>query len=125
MFETQQVNNLLTGVVLACEVKDSDEEHRKFLTVRSFDISKSGKPAAWDKTVKPYDRGNNALFVVHYYSVKARYMQLNYDIDDNDLTKNIIIDHIYGWDQLYNQLSKFINNYSELKPQWHCDNPLE
>ncbi|MBQ6250989.1 hypothetical protein [Ruminococcus sp.] len=124
-FNTQQVNNLLTGVILACELNSNNPKTRRFLTLKSFDIGIDNKRALWDKTVKSYSRGDKALFIIHVYSVPAEYIELNYDIDDYDLTENIMINDIIGWTRLYEELSKIINDFSILLPQWHCDNPLE
>ncbi len=123
--DVKQINNLLTGIVLACELRSDKPELRRFVTVRSFNIDPNGKPSLWDKKIKSADEGNHALFVVHSYSVLAKYIELDYDIDDDSLEDNIVIGDIIGWERLYEILSGYLNDLSVLVPQWNIDNPVE
>lgn len=123
--DVKQINNLLTGIVLACELKADKPEIRNFLTVKSFKLDSDGNHHVWDNKIKSADIGDNALFIVHCYSVPAEYIDLDYDIHNGDLIDDVIIDNIIGWDKLYEVLSKYIDDVSILVPQWNCDNPME
>ena len=124
-FDVKQINELLTGIVLACELKSDKSELRRFITVKSFNVDSNDRLMPWDKKIKSADEGNYALFVVHSYSVSAKYIELDYDIDDDCLEDNIVIDDIVGLDKLYEVLSEHLDDLSVLIPQWHIDNPVE
>lgn len=121
-FNIKQVNNLLTGVTLACELDSDTTEIRKFLTVSSFNKKADGKAIPWDNTIKSYDTGDNAIFKIHYYSLSESDME--YDINNNDLIDNVVINDIHGWEQLYKELLKIVDDLEMLVPEWQCDNPL-
>ena len=121
----KQVNELLTGVILACELPSDSPEIRMFLTVQSFKKGVDGERIRWNKIIKSYNMGNDSIFILHRYSLLSEYIELNYDIHDNDLTEDVVLDNIIGWDRLYEELSKIIDDLGLLRPQWHCGNPLE
>lgn len=124
-FSIKQANELLSGVVLACELFSDNPEYRFFLTVRSFHKLHDDVYEPWDKKIKPYDMGNEAVFIVHYYSVLSKYIELDYDLDSSDLYSNMVFNNLCGWDKLYSKLSEFLCDLNMLVPQWNCDNPLE
>lgn len=129
MFSVQQINNLLTGIVLAAELESDKPGLRKFLVMDSFQLDESGRRKLWDKKIKKFDKADNAIFDVRCYSLTSEdmenYLKLGYEIESDSLTEDIVIKDIVGWDNLYKALSQFTDDVSILQPQWQCDNPLE
>lgn len=124
-FNIKQKNCLLTGVILACEVESSEAEIRTFLTVSSFKKGINNECIPWDNVIKSFSEDQNIIFTIHYYSLKASYIEYGYDIHENDLIQNNVIENICGWDNVYKELAKIIDDFSVLRPQWNCDNPLD
>lgn len=120
----KQINELLNGVVLACELNSKTPEIRKFLTVKSFHALSKGKYIPWNNTIK-FCNTDDVVFIIHYYSVFSNFIENDYDIGEEDLVEDIIIDNIYSWNELYHKLSEIIDNFDILTPQWNCDNPLD
>lgn len=123
-FDERQVNNLLTGVVLVCELPTT-VNNRRFITVRSFNSNLHGNLLCWDKTIKSYNDGYRAIFEIHVYTVPVEYIEKDYDINEESLIENSYIENIIGWEQLYANLSIYVKELQKFVPQWHCDNPLE
>lgn len=123
-FDGKQINNLLTGIILACELSGNNNQKR-FITVRSFDLAANGTLLNWDNTIKSYDRGAQAYFRIHVYTVPSEYIENEYDINEDMLSENEYNEDIIGWEALYKHLSKYVTELKMFVPQWHCNNPLE
>lgn len=123
-FDLKQINNLLTGIILACELPTQDETNRRFITVHSFEYNSNGELLCWDKKIKSQQEGNYALFRIHVYTVPSEYIQKDYDILEDELMENKLIE-VIGWQELYDNLSIYVKELNKFVPQWHCDNPLE
>ena len=124
-FNLKQINHLLTGVILACEVPTQDETNRRFVTIRSFYYNHSSKNLqCWDKNIKSYQEGEHALFRIHVYTVSSESIEKKYDIHENELIENKLME-VIGWQELYANLAKYVRDINKFVPQWHCDNPLE
>ncbi|MDE6005531.1 MAG: hypothetical protein K2G88_09125 [Oscillospiraceae bacterium] len=123
-FNFKQINNLLTGVILACELPTHDEINRRFITIHSFEYHSNGELLCWNKKIKSQQEGNNALFRIHVYTVPSEYIAKDYDINEACLTENKLIE-VIGWQELYANILIYIKNLNKFVPQWHCDNPLE
>ena len=51
--ETKQKNNLRTGIELACEIKSTSSDLRKFIIVRGYTYDDKDKYKSLDKIIKP------------------------------------------------------------------------
>lgn len=118
----KQKNELLTGIVLAQELTATLEQTRRFIIVRSFELS-NDRIKPWSKKLPIAFDNLKAKFIVKVYSIKIEYMDL--DVDERDCSEYICFEEIYTFDELYRVLRKYIDDFSELIPQWHVGNPIE
>lgn len=118
----KQKNELLTGIILAQELVATIEQTRRFITVKSFEISDDWIKF-WSKNVPTTFDNLKAKFIVKVYSIKIEY--INLDVDERDCLEYICYEDIYSFDKLYSVLGKYIDDFSGLIPQWNVDNPIE
>lgn len=118
----KQKNELLTGIILAQELVATIEQTRRFITVKSFEISDDWIKS-WSKNVPTTFDNLKAKFIVKVYSIKIEY--INLDVDERDCLEYICYEDIYSFDKLYSVLGKYIDDFSGLIPQWNVDNPIE
>ena len=118
----KQKNELLTGIILAQELVATIEQTRRFITVKSFEIS-DDRIKSWSKNVPTTFDDLKAKFIVKVYSIKIEY--INLDVDERDCLEYICYEDIYSFDKLYSVLGKYIDDFSGLIPQWNIDNPIE
>lgn len=103
----KQKNELLTGIILAQELVATIEQTRKFITVKSFEIS-DDRIKSWSKNVPTTFDNLKAKFIVKVYSIKIEY--INLDVDEKDCLEYICYEDIYSFDKLYSVLGKYIDN---------------
>jgi hypothetical protein len=120
----KQRNELLTGIILAQELKPVIEGTRRFITVKSFKENENGSEC-WTKQLPQPDDYDRAIFTVKVYSIDVDYIEKDYDVDENDTVEYSCTDDIKSFELLYSKLSKYMNDFIDLKPQWYCDNPIE
>lgn len=58
------------------------------------------------------------------YELSNDYYVNNWDVTEDVLTSEIYQDDIKGIEELEIELSKYIQDYTVLKPEWYCDNLL-
>lgn len=120
---TEQINNLCTGVKLATELKSENCNLRKFLTVQGYRYNINGEIIYLEKFFSPSIL-NNIFFEVRCYELSNDYYVNNWDVTEDVLTSEIYQDDIKGIEELEIELSKYIQDYTVLKPEWYCDNLL-
>lgn len=119
----KQVNELYIGTQLAIELKASEANLRKFLTIDGYVYNEHGHAIKPDKYLRE-NKINEIYFRVRSYEIPIKYYINNcniWDVDD-DLVNEIYIDDIKGIGKLELILNKYNIDYSELKPGWCCDN---
>ncbi len=120
----KQRNELLTGVVLAQELKPVIDGTRRFITVKSFKVNGNGFEC-WTKQLPQNGDYDRAIFTMKVYSIDADYIEKDFDVDENDTSEYSCTDEIKSFELLYIELSKYLSDFTDLKPQWYCDNPIE
>ncbi len=120
---TQQINNLCTGVKLATELKSENPNLRKFLTIQGYSYNEDGKVIKLEKFLKP-NIADNVYFELRCYELSIDYYINNWDVTEDDLASEVYQDNIKGIEALEMELSKYIRDYSILRPEWNCDNLL-
>lgn len=121
--DTKQINNLCTGVKLATELKSEKINLRKFLTIQGYSYNADGKIIKLEKNLTPSILGN-IYFELRCYELSMDYYLNNWDVTEDDLASEFYQDDIKGLEALEMELSKYIQDYSVLKPEWYCDNLL-
>lgn len=118
----KQKNELVTGIVLAQELDAITENTKRFMVVRSFDIS-DGRVKPWSKTLPNTLDNIKAKFIVKVYSINIEYLDL--DVDERDCSDYVCFEDIYSFDELYRVIEKYVDDFSGLIPQWNVRNPIE
>ena len=121
--DTKQINNLCIGVKLATELKSENLNLRKFLTVQGYSYDHNGKIIRLKKVLRENTQ-DNIYFEVRCYELSKDYWTNNWDVTEDDLASEIYADDIKGIERLKMELSKYINDFSVLKPEWESENPL-
>lgn len=121
--DIRQINNLYTGVKLAAELKPSDCNLRKFLTVQGYTYNVNGEIIGFNKILN-----KNILYDIYFelrcYEISIDYYINQWDVTEDSLTNQIYKDDIKGIDALELQLKNYIEDFSVLKPEWYCENLL-
>jgi hypothetical protein len=121
--DTKQINNLCTGVKLAVELKSSDFNLRKFLTIQGYSYNDEGEIIELKKILNTSIL-DNIYFELRCYEISVDYYINNWDVTEDDLSSEIYQDDIKGINALEMELSNYIQDFSVLKPEWYCDNLL-
>ena len=121
--DTKQINNLCTGVKLAAELKSSNSNLRKFLTLQGYSYNADGEIIELEKklNVRILD---NIYFELRCYEISIDYFINHWDVTEDDLSSEIYQDDIKGIDALELILNEYIGDFSILKPEWYCENLL-
>ena len=121
--DTKQINNLCTGVKLATELKSSNSNLRKFLTIQGYSYDADGEVIELEKVLKKSNL-DTAYFEVRCYEISTEYYDNHWDVTEDDLSSQIYHDDIKGIAALESELKEYIDDYSVLKPEWYCENLL-
>ena len=121
--DIKQINNLCTGVKLATELKASNSNLRKFLTIRGYSYNNEGKIVDLSKFLNK-KISSNIYFVLRCYEVSVDYYINDWDVTEDELINEIYQDDINGIEELESELIKYIQDFSVLKPEWYCENIL-
>lgn len=121
--DIKQINNLCTGVKLATELKASNFNLRKFLTIRGYSYNNEGKVVDLSKILNK-KISSNIYFVLRCYEVSVDYYINDWDVTEDELVNEIYQDDINGIEELESELIKYIQDFSVLKPEWNCENLL-
>ncbi len=116
-------NELLTGIVLAQELKPVIEGTRRFITLKSFKRDDSGRVSCWGKTIPSEDDLKHAIYNLRVYSIRSELIE--YDIDESQLSEHTSITGINSLNDLYEEVAPYLDDMTGLIPQWDCDNPIE
>lgn len=116
---TKQINELITGVKLAAEIKPSQTNLRRFVTVFGFSYNNDGQYVSLSNVISD-KQGLN--FEIRCYEIDIKFYENHWDVSDGDLTNDIIIDNIKGIAELEVKLKDFISDFSILRPEWNCEN---
>lgn len=122
-FTRKQINQLITGTKLACELPPSSMELKHFLTIVGYEINEHGRPQGLSKFLNTSKQGS-ALFEVKEYEVPISYLENNWDITEDEWVNYVCKDGICGIVNAEIELSKRNVDFSFLQPEWYCDNPL-
>lgn len=120
--DRKQINDLCTDVTLATELKSEHSDIRKFLTVTGYYYNDDGEKIRLGKFLK--SNTDNIYFILRCYEISVDYYINNWDVTEDDLISEVYQDDIKGIEALELELSKYIQDYSVLKPEWYCDNLL-
>lgn len=121
--DTKQINNLCTGVKLATELKSSNPNLRKFLTIQGYSYDADGEVIELEKVLKKSNL-DTVYFEVRCYEISIEYYDNHWDVTEDDLSSQIYHDDIKGIVALESELKEYIDDYSVLKPEWYCENLL-
>lgn len=121
--DIRQINNLCTGVRLATELKSSNPNLRKFLTIQGYSYNEDGEVIGLEKFLKKSTL-DKIYFELRCYEISNEYYINGWDVTEDDLASQIYHDDIKGIPALESELKKYIDDYSVLKPEWYCDNLL-
>lgn len=114
----------MTGVKLASEIPASKDNLRRFITVFAYVYDDRGIYRKLSKILKPTKMENEVFFELRIYELLNEYFENKWDVTDNDLANDILIEDIKGLENLGTKIIEFIEDVSTLKPEWNCDNPI-
>lgn len=121
--DTKQINNLCTGVKLAAELKSSNSNLRKFLTIQGYSYDATGEIIELEKSLNARTL-DNIYFELRCYEIAIDYYINHWDVTEDDLSSEIYQDDIKGIASLELILTEYIEDFSILKPEWYCENLL-
>lgn len=121
--DTKQINNLCTGIKLAAELKSSNSNLRKFLTIQGYSYDADGEIIELEKSLNARNI-DNIYFELRCYEITIDYYINHWDVTEDDLSSEIYQDDIKGIDALELILTEYIEDFSILKPEWYCENLL-
>lgn len=121
--DTRQINNLYTGVKLATELRATNDNLRKFLTVQGYSYDVNGEIIEFNKILNK-NILNDIYFELRCYEISVDYYINHWDVTEDDLSSQIYKDDIKGIDALELELKHYIDDFSVLKPEWYCENLL-
>ena len=121
--DTQQINNLCTGVKLATELKTLNSDFRKFLTVQGYRYNDDGEIIELNKVINKSIL-NDIYFELRCYEISIDYYINHWDVTEDNLLNQIYQDDIKGIDALELELKKYIEDFAIMKPEWYCENLL-
>ena len=113
-FSTKQLNNLIIGNTLSCELATSHEKMRSFLTVSAVSSNR------FINSTDP----ETMMFWLRKYDVPEEYIENDWDVSEDELFNSIHIKEIVGIAGLEEIVNKYLNNIQLLDVEWKCDNPL-
>jgi len=112
--DTKQINSLLIGTGLACEISASSDKNRAFVKVQAIE---------GEKYLNKQDK-NAAKFYIRKYEVPVEFIENDWDVTDDELFDSVHIIGIVGIKQLEFHLHMYVDDLSRLIGEWNCDNPL-
>ncbi|MZQ80815.1 hypothetical protein GQF01_01505 [Paenibacillus sp. 5J-6] len=110
----RQINNLLTGIGLACELEANSEMNRAFLKVQVINKQKFLTKIEL----------NSTRFYLRKYEVPSEYLDNDWDVTDDELFDSVHEVNIIGIKNLEIQLSKYLDDFRRLVSEWRYDNPF-
>lgn len=119
----KQKNNLLTGVKLAVELEASETGLKRFITVFGYLYNEEHKFQELTNVIKT-GLDEEVYFEIRCYEIPVEYYDNHWDVTDDILINDELIDDIKGIKALENELKNYIDDFSILKPEWYCDNLL-
>jgi hypothetical protein len=119
----KQINNLITGNRLSVEIKSTTINTRLFLVVGSYVRNERGVAVRMSKILNDKNK-DNAVYYFRRYEINKDYIDNNLDVSEDELINSVYINNIKNIEQLENELSKYLDNYSALDVEWKCDNPI-
>jgi len=119
----RQCNNLSIGTALAVEIPSTFEDSRAFVSISAYCYNEMGTTAKVSKFLNGKDK-KNMFFSLRKYEVRKEYIENDWDVCDEELLNSVFITDIKSIEELENELSKYLNDYSKLDGAWKCDNPL-
>ncbi|WP_426451949.1 hypothetical protein ACP26L_07685 [Paenibacillus sp. S-38] len=114
VFDTRQINNLLSGVGLACELEATSGMNRAFVKVKAIDKQK------YLNKIEP----DLARFYLRKYEVPTSYLENEWDVTDDELIESVHEINIIGIKNLEKYLAQYLDNFGRLVSEWNCENPL-
>lgn len=121
--DIQQRNNLRTGVRLAAELTSTKVNHRKFITVKGYSYNKAGRRSGLKNVLNGISL-DEAFFEVRCYEISNDYYVNRWDVTEDDVLWVACVDDIKGIAKVETELMKYMEDFSILVPEWHCDNLL-
>ena len=101
--DTRQINNLYTGVKLATELKATNNNLRKFLTVQGYSYDVNEEIIEFNKILNK-NILNDIYFELRCYEISVDYYINHWDVMEDNLINEIYQDDIKGIDALELQL---------------------
>ena len=120
---TKQLNTLLTGVKLAVELESSASNLRKFLIIACYRFKSEGIFEIPNKIISN-EKQRDMKFVLRSYEIPVDYYKNNWDITDDELVNDTIIDNIKNLSLLEDAIKTYLSDFSLLVPEWDVDNLL-
>lgn len=117
----KQINNLLTGNSLAVEIPALSYEFRSFIVVGAYELDQRQIPTHLSKALNKKET-NDVRFWLRKYEVKKEDVERY--ISDNEFFNSIHLTNINSIKELENELGKYLDTFSNLDVEWHCDNPI-
>ena len=121
--DIQQRNNLRTGVRLATELTPTRINHRMFITVKGYGHNKAGRRISLKNVLNGISL-DEIYFEVRCYEISNDFYTNRWDVTEDDVFWVASIDDIKGITKLEEEVLKYVQDFSSLIPEWHCDNLL-
>ncbi|WP_336774758.1 hypothetical protein [Paenibacillus sp. MMO-58] len=112
--DTKQINSLLIGIGLACEIIALSDKNRAFVIVQAIE---------GEKYLNRQDI-DTAKFYLRKYEVPVEFIENDWDVTDDEIIGSVHIKGIVGIKQLEFHLQMYVDDLSRLVGEWNCENPL-
>ena len=119
----KQINNLITGNILAVEIASTSYDSRAFVVAGAYKKADHVGGASVSKYLNSSDK-SETLYWMRKYEIKKEYIENEWYVADDDLTNSFFINGIKDIEQLESELSKYLDDFAVLDVAWNCDNPL-
>ena len=122
-FDRKQKNSLITGLSLSAELTAVNEGSRRFVTLFPYTYNDTGRKAELDKFVDT-DKDEKVFFNVRDYEYPVKYIENDWEVYDGDIIYHHDLTDIKGITALEQQLSDFVDDFSQFVPLWKTDDVL-
>ncbi|NEN87035.1 hypothetical protein [Paenibacillus elgii] len=113
-FNTKQRNQLISGNALAIEIPAISEERRAFIVVKAVST----------KSMLNTSDASIMKFWLRRYEIPKTYIENDWDVSDEELVDSVHLKDILGIDQLEQELSDYLEDFTKMDVEWKCENPL-
>lgn len=119
-----QKKNLITGVKLASELRASDYNLRCFISIFAYQYNEHGEYIGMSRYLKNIE-DEEIFFVLRKYEIPDDFIKNSWYVSEDDLINSVYIEDVRGFENVEEEILKYMGDISNLQPEWKCDIPLQ